>query len=446
MKLSPLTATAPVSARQCPETGRPVMLDPRTGQSVCCAPAESRPATLLHPTVMAASHHGVPAGMYSTEANSVPYGADSPMFYPQAMASGRAMCYPYDLLPAQYPYYGDGYGAMDLNGARRKNATRETTSTLKAWLYEHRKNPYPTKGEKIMLAIITKMTLTQVSTWFANARRRLKKDNKMTWSPRSGGVDDDDRKEGYESGDGEDRDDRDDGLGSDLESSHNDQLSDLEETPDKVSEELKDGDFPVDCSSSSHVGLARIEPRVPAGFVGTNPDRDSVSITVDDEENSHHHNHHPHRSRELCSSPLCHRRSPSPAPLAPSMIRATCRPTSRSPPCEKPLPASPPRQAEKPKIWSLAETALSKENPERFVRVPCYNSITSRYAPYNSPMDSAAGLAMKRLTAVAQHHQSPYISQARPVGQTASTLPSFIHPSFATVDLRQEKAARFSAT
>ncbi|GFV76061.1 iroquois-class homeodomain protein IRX-4 [Trichonephila clavipes] len=45
--------------------------------------------------------------------------------------------------------------------ARRKNATRETTNTLKAWLYEHRKNPYPTKGEKIMLAIITKMTLTQ---------------------------------------------------------------------------------------------------------------------------------------------------------------------------------------------------------------------------------------------------------------------------------------------
>lgn len=35
-----------------------------------------------------------------------------------------------------------------------------------------------------MLAILTKMTLTQVSTWFANARRRLKKENKMTWSPR----------------------------------------------------------------------------------------------------------------------------------------------------------------------------------------------------------------------------------------------------------------------
>ena len=83
------------------------------------------------------------------------------------------------------------YAGLDLN-ARRKNATRETTNTLKAWLYEHRKNPYPTKGEKIMLAIITKMTLTQVSTWFANARRRLKKENKMTWSPRNRSEDDDD--------------------------------------------------------------------------------------------------------------------------------------------------------------------------------------------------------------------------------------------------------------
>lgn len=76
--------------------------------------------------------------------------------------------------------------------ARRKNATRETTATLKAWLYEHRKNPYPTKGEKIMLAIITKMSLNQVSTWFANARRRLKKENKVAFSPRNKGDDLDD--------------------------------------------------------------------------------------------------------------------------------------------------------------------------------------------------------------------------------------------------------------
>ncbi|KAK2855343.1 hypothetical protein Q7C36_007212 [Tachysurus vachellii] len=81
---------------------------------------------------------------------------------------------------AFYPYAGFQYG----DASRPKNATRESTSTLKAWLNEHRKNPYPTKGEKIMLAIITKMTLTQVSTWFANARRRLKKENKVTWGAR----------------------------------------------------------------------------------------------------------------------------------------------------------------------------------------------------------------------------------------------------------------------
>ena len=58
--------------------------------------------------------------------------------------------------------YGTGY---DL-ASRRKNVTRESTATLKAWLKEHMKNPYPTKAERIMLAIITRMTLTQVSYFY----------------------------------------------------------------------------------------------------------------------------------------------------------------------------------------------------------------------------------------------------------------------------------------
>jgi hypothetical protein len=92
-----------------------------------------------------------------------------------------------------YKLLNFSYDGLDLNNAaRRKNATRETTSALKAWLYEHRKNPYPTKGEKIMLAIITKMTLTQVSTWFANARRRLKKESKSGWNGKDRDLDDSD--------------------------------------------------------------------------------------------------------------------------------------------------------------------------------------------------------------------------------------------------------------
>ncbi|XP_060109830.1 iroquois-class homeodomain protein IRX-3 [Heteronotia binoei] len=103
--------------------------------------------------------------------------------------------------PAFYPYGQYQFG----DPSRPKNATRESTSTLKAWLNEHRKNPYPTKGEKIMLAIITKMTLTQVSTWFANARRRLKKENKMTWAPRSR-TDEEGNSYGSEDGEGDKRD------------------------------------------------------------------------------------------------------------------------------------------------------------------------------------------------------------------------------------------------
>ncbi|XP_051566913.1 iroquois-class homeodomain protein irx-5-like [Myxocyprinus asiaticus] len=99
----------------------------------------------------------------------------SPYDHTTGMA-GSIGYHPYASPLGSYPYGDPAY---------RKNATRDATATLKAWLNEHRKNPYPTKGEKIMLAIITKMTLTQVSTWFANARRRLKKENKMTWTPRN---------------------------------------------------------------------------------------------------------------------------------------------------------------------------------------------------------------------------------------------------------------------
>ncbi|XP_031441917.1 iroquois-class homeodomain protein IRX-4b [Clupea harengus] len=129
------------------------------------------------------------------------YGSDATSLYSLGKLDGKEAAatahsgvaqsayYPYDHTFSQYPYERYGYGSVDV-ATRRKNATRETTSTLKAWLQEHKKNPYPTKGEKIMLAIITRMTLTQVSTWFANARRRLKKENKMTWSPRTKNSDD----------------------------------------------------------------------------------------------------------------------------------------------------------------------------------------------------------------------------------------------------------------
>ncbi|XP_047435845.1 iroquois-class homeodomain protein IRX-6a isoform X2 [Mugil cephalus] len=177
--------------------------------SFCCPSYENRllasSRTELNAALgMYSSPYAAAAAASQNYANYFPYSTDPSAIYstlnPQydikdstgTLHSGitqTAAYYPYDHSLGQYQY--DRYGTVDFNGtARRKNATRETTSTLKTWLYEHRKNPYPTKGEKIMLAIITKMTLTQVSTWFANARRRLKKENKMTWSPKNKANDD----------------------------------------------------------------------------------------------------------------------------------------------------------------------------------------------------------------------------------------------------------------
>ncbi|GKZ34754.1 hypothetical protein AbraIFM66950_005110 [Aspergillus brasiliensis] len=46
---------------------------------------------------------------------------------------------------------------------------------LAQWLEKHSNHPYPTKDEKSSLAEETGLTVAQVSTWFANARRRYKR-------------------------------------------------------------------------------------------------------------------------------------------------------------------------------------------------------------------------------------------------------------------------------
>ncbi|XP_072394048.1 homeobox protein caupolican isoform X1 [Diabrotica undecimpunctata] len=199
--------TSSTGPTQCCESGRPLVTDPVTGQSVCSCQYDSARLAALQYRNASVGVYGTPYP--STDQNPYPsIGVESSAFYsplgnPYALkdAGGAADMsawtsaglqpttgyYPYDPTLAAY-----GYGAGYDLAARRKNATRESTATLKAWLNEHKKNPYPTKGEKIMLAIITKMTLTQVSTWFANARRRLKKENKMTWEPKNKTDDDDD--------------------------------------------------------------------------------------------------------------------------------------------------------------------------------------------------------------------------------------------------------------
>merc|ERR1719507_2726147 len=179
-----------------------------------CDPARFAAAGLPYPGLSAAGGAGGLGAMYAAAAGAATYPSNDQNPYPSIAMDPNNSFYSSLGNPSATPgaadmgaawnsaatalqptgYYAGydhpslaayGYGTGYDLASRRKNATRESTATLKAWLNEHKKNPYPTKGEKIMLAIITKMTLTQVSTWFANARRRLKKENKMTWEPKN---------------------------------------------------------------------------------------------------------------------------------------------------------------------------------------------------------------------------------------------------------------------
>ncbi|XP_066493114.1 iroquois-class homeodomain protein IRX-3 [Tiliqua scincoides] len=248
--------------------------------------------------------------------------------------------------PAFYPYGQYQFG----DPSRPKNATRESTSTLKAWLNEHRKNPYPTKGEKIMLAIITKMTLTQVSTWFANARRRLKKENKMTWAPRSR-TDEEGNCYGSEhdeeDGEGDKRDPDDEEI--DLENIDTENM----ESGTKGGPLLLDGE-----DEDEEEEEEEEEP----------PEEDSGLLHSDakttDSDASDGFEDLPGAQERFLKAMEARKRAPSPGLLQPRSSSPASPPTAPSP-AFPPLQQQPQQQPPKPKIWSLAETATSPDNPSR---------------------------------------------------------------------------------
>ncbi|XP_038072931.1 homeobox protein Mohawk-like [Patiria miniata] len=136
--------------------------------------------------------------MMNREVNTSDYKMDVP-----AMPSSGE-CHDDNVTPSVttcQPASGDDQ-ELGVNGTRvrRRNGTvhshkpshrgktpQDLTTPLKKWLYENRGNPYPTKQEKVALAVDSEMTLIQVTNWFANARRRLKNTVRkpgLTWSKR----------------------------------------------------------------------------------------------------------------------------------------------------------------------------------------------------------------------------------------------------------------------
>ncbi|XP_069194793.1 homeobox protein caupolican isoform X2 [Procambarus clarkii] len=317
----------------CCEGGRTIMTDPVSGQPVCSCQYDR---LALGSYSRIGSSLGATGGVYGTtytssEQNPYPsIGMDSSAFYNplssgygmkeggaadvsmygSGLAASPAGYYPYDPTFAAY-----GYGAGYDLAARRKNATRESTATLKAWLNEHKKNPYPTKGEKIMLAIITKMTLTQVSTWFANARRRLKKENKMTWEPRNK-TDDDDAKLSDDDDDEKEPGDKDD---------------------DDIKKVDKDGDASM-VETKVEESEGQTELKSCEGGVVANSKAVTAAISPA-----------PTLHPTISPTPTLHSSNPFTVPKGEKV--------SLMSDCAVSLPSA------KPKIWSLADTAACKTPP-----------------------------------------------------------------------------------
>ncbi|XP_048402138.1 iroquois-class homeodomain protein IRX-3a [Stegostoma tigrinum] len=345
----------------------------------------------------------------------LPYAADLPLF-PQLGAQYELKESPGVQHPAfphhhaaYYPYGQYQFG----DPSRPKNATRESTSTLKAWLNEHRKNPYPTKGEKIMLAIITKMTLTQVSTWFANARRRLKKENKMTWTPRNR-TDEEGNSYGSEPDLEGEKKEEDEEI--DLEN------IDTENIESKEDEDEQDPDFNLDCKldgrSDSEISDTFDELNGPeAGFLKSVVEDSRVSEDKRGDLS-------PQISGQVSGDPTknnSERKSPvSPAP-------------------ENSLSVN-----QKPKIWSLAETATTPDNPRKSPQISnppagsaAASSLLGQHRLFACPMGKFQNWTNRTYS----HHPLALINSNHFLGlSTGQAVPTAGVPAFCTVRGGEERA------
>ncbi|XP_032717737.1 iroquois-class homeodomain protein IRX-2 [Lontra canadensis] len=321
----------------CPAYGASALAAPRSEE---LARSASGSAFSPYPgsaafTAQAATGFGSPL-QYSADAAAAAAGFPSYMGAPyDAHTTGMTGAISY------HPYGSAAYPYQLNDPAYRKNATRDATATLKAWLNEHRKNPYPTKGEKIMLAIITKMTLTQVSTWFANARRRLKKENKMTWAPRNKSEDEDEDEGDAARSKGESPDKAQEGTETSAEdegiSLHVDSLTDHSCSAESDGEKLpcRAGD-PL-CESGSEC-------------------KDKYDDLDDDDEDDEEGERDLAPPKPVTSSPLTGVEAPLLSPQPEAAPRGGGG--GKMPLGSRTSPGAP-QPASKPKLWSLAEIATS---------------------------------------------------------------------------------------
>ncbi|KAF7586958.1 hypothetical protein BBP40_007982 [Aspergillus hancockii] len=104
-----------------------------------------------------------PAVMHNQMAYPYPmaYQSDSEKPSPQSLSHTQ---------PSTFGILGDPVDSK--NKRRRGNLPKPVTDILRAWFHEHLDHPYPSEEDKQMFMTRTGLTISQISNWFINARRR----------------------------------------------------------------------------------------------------------------------------------------------------------------------------------------------------------------------------------------------------------------------------------
>ncbi|KAJ5093301.1 hypothetical protein N7456_009162 [Penicillium angulare] len=162
--LPPIRDLGPMSDRKgYPENrmapGQAPRSDPYAHEYRAAQPAPI-PGSMVDPR--AAEQYGAPI-MHAQP----PYG--HPMAYPgeQEQLSPPMMGHPQQ---ANFGIMGD---PVDPKSKRRRgNLPKPVTDILRAWFHEHLDHPYPSEEDKQMFMTRTGLSISQISNWFINARRR----------------------------------------------------------------------------------------------------------------------------------------------------------------------------------------------------------------------------------------------------------------------------------
>ncbi|KAL2007720.1 hypothetical protein VTN00DRAFT_7702 [Thermoascus crustaceus] len=102
----------------------------------------------------------------------------APVYNQSPYDSPRYVHYPAENSPqlmhnAQHPNFGILGDPIDPRSKRRRgNLPKPVTDILRQWFHEHLDHPYPSEEDKQIFMSRTGLSISQISNWFINARRR----------------------------------------------------------------------------------------------------------------------------------------------------------------------------------------------------------------------------------------------------------------------------------